>query len=138
MVLVKSFCVLFAGALLRCAFYDTSSIHRLLILKGLRCGSAHIQGPSRPRVSLYTTIMELGHGRLCLLWSCGHSSIVVVCMYKNIHRHMRGCQNYGPFLGTLNIRCRIIIRNPEGTLILITTHIYIYVCGVYKHLWMQP
>ena len=22
---------------------------------------------------------------------------------------MRGCQNYGPFLGALNIRCRIII-----------------------------
>ena len=22
---------------------------------------------------------------------------------------MGGCQNYGPFLGTLNIRCRIII-----------------------------
>ena len=24
-----------------------------------------------------------------------------------------GCQNYGPFLGTLNIRCRIIIRDPK-------------------------
>ena len=24
--------------------------------------------------------------------------------------HMGGCQNYGPFLGTLNIRCRIILR----------------------------
>ena len=23
--------------------------------------------------------------------------------------HVDGCQNYGPFLGTLNIRCRIII-----------------------------
>ena len=24
-------------------------------------------------------------------------------------RNKGGCQNYGPFLGTLNIRCRIII-----------------------------
>ena len=26
---------------------------------------------------------------------------------------MGGCQNYGPFLGTLNIRCRIIIGYPK-------------------------
>ena len=26
---------------------------------------------------------------------------------------MGGCQNVGPFLCTLNIRCRIIIRDPE-------------------------
>ena len=33
-----------------------------------------------------------------------------------------GCQNYGPFLGTLNIRCRIIIGIQKGTIILTTTH----------------
>ena len=33
---------------------------------------------------------------------------------------MGGCQSYGPFLGTLNIRCRI--RTPKGTLIWTTTH----------------
>ena len=38
-------------------------------------------------------------------------------------RHMGGCQNYGPFLGTLNIRCRIITRIQKGTIILTTTHI---------------
>ena len=27
---------------------------------------------------------------------------------------MGGCQNYGPFLGTLNIRCRIIIGIQKG------------------------
>ena len=27
--------------------------------------------------------------------------------------HMSGCQNYGPFLGTLNIGCRIIIGTPK-------------------------
>ena len=26
---------------------------------------------------------------------------------------MGGCQTYGPFLGTLNIRCRIIIGIPK-------------------------
>ena len=29
--------------------------------------------------------------------------------------------NYGPFLGTLNIRCRIIIGIQKGTIILATT-----------------
>ena len=33
------------------------------------------------------------------------------------------CQNYGPFLGTLNITGRIIIGIQEGTIILTTTHI---------------
>ena len=37
--------------------------------------------------------------------------------------HMGGCQNYGPFLGTLNNRCRIIIGTQKGTLFLTTTHI---------------
>ena len=29
-----------------------------------------------------------------------------------------------PFLGTLNIRCRIMLRTQKGTVILITTHIW--------------
>ena len=33
---------------------------------------------------------------------------------------MGGCQNYGPFLGTLNIRGRIIIGTQKGTIILTT------------------
>ena len=37
--------------------------------------------------------------------------------------HMDGCQNYAAFLGTLNIRCRIIIGIQQGTIILTTTHI---------------
>ena len=36
---------------------------------------------------------------------------------------MGSCQNYGPFLGTLNNRCRIIIGTQKGTIILTTTHI---------------
>ena len=35
---------------------------------------------------------------------------------------MGSCQNYGPFLGTLNNRCRIIIGTRKGTMILTTTH----------------
>ena len=38
--------------------------------------------------------------------------------------YMAGCQNYGPFLGTLNIRGRIVIGTQKGTIILITTHIH--------------
>ena len=36
---------------------------------------------------------------------------------------MGGYQNYGPFLGTLNIRARIIMGTQKGTIILTTTHI---------------
>ena len=39
-----------------------------------------------------------------------------------MHIHMGGCQNYGPFLGTLNNRCRIIIGTQKGAIILTTTH----------------
>ena len=35
-----------------------------------------------------------------------------------------GCQNYGPFLGTLNIRCRIIIGTLKGAIILTIAHIW--------------
>ena len=36
---------------------------------------------------------------------------------------MGGCQNYGPFLGNLNIKGRTIIGTQKGTIILTTTHI---------------
>ena len=38
---------------------------------------------------------------------------------------MGGCQNYGPFWGTLNNRCRIIIGTQKGTIVLTTTQILI-------------
>ena len=34
---------------------------------------------------------------------------------------MGGCQIYGPFWGTLNIRCRIILGIQKGTIILTAT-----------------
>ena len=46
---------------------------------------------------------------------------------------MGGCQNYGPFLGTLNIRCRNIIGTPKGTIILTTTNI-----GVHEFVLTSP
>ena len=37
---------------------------------------------------------------------------------------MGGCQNYGPFVSTLNIRGHIMIGTQKGTIILTTTHIH--------------
>ena len=45
-------------------------------------------------------------------------------------KDMGGCQNYGPFLGTLNIRCRIIIGTQKGTIILTTTHMELRFTGL--------
>ena len=39
--------------------------------------------------------------------------------------YLGGCQNYDPFLGTLNIRCRIIMGIQKGTIILTTTRLEI-------------
>ena len=49
---------------------------------------------------------------------------------------MGSCQNYGPFLGTLNIRCRIIKRIQKGTILLTNTQtlrIYIYIYTLLCH-----
>ena len=52
---------------------------------------------------------------------------------------MGSCPNYGPFLGTLNNRCRIILRTQKGTIILTTTHVEPPLGGlgfrVYKPSW---
>ena len=40
-----------------------------------------------------------------------------------LHVQVGSCQNYGPFLGTLNNRCRIIIGTQKGTIILTTTQV---------------
>ena len=49
---------------------------------------------------------------------------VTLARTTGLYRYLGGCQNYGPFLGTLNIRCRIIIGTQKGTIILTTTHIF--------------
>ena len=48
------------------------------------------------------------------------------CLHIYIYIYMCGCQNYGPFLGTLNIRCRIIIGIEKATIVLGNPHISIY------------
>ena len=57
---------------------------------------------------------------------------IETCAIRGRYIHMGGCQNSGPFLGSLNIRCRITIGIQKGTIILTTTHmcvyIYMYVC----------
>ena len=37
-------------------------------------------------------------------------------------KYMGGCQNYGPLLGLLKTRCRIILRTQKGTILLTTTY----------------
>ena len=51
-----------------------------------------------------------------------HSVLPCTIHGSTFRLYMGSCQNYGPFLGTLNIRCRIIIRTQKGSLILTTTH----------------
>ena len=50
---------------------------------------------------------------------------------------MGGCQNYGPFLGTLNIRGRIIIGTQKGTIILTTSHIIYYTKELHGRAWVM-
>ena len=58
-------------------------------------------------------------GGLLVFWATRR---VGTCHDERREYYMGGCQNYGPFLGTLNIRCRIIIGIQRGTIILTTTH----------------
>ena len=47
--------------------------------------------------------------------------------------HMDGCQNYGPFLGTLNMSCRLMIEIQKGTIILTTSHVGFRVSSLEVH-----
>ena len=49
--------------------------------------------------------------------------LIFISFSTSERTYMGGCQNYGPFLGTLNIRCRIMIGIQKETIILTTTHI---------------
>ena len=53
-------------------------------------------------------------------------------------RDMGGCQNYGPFLGTLNTRCRTILGTQKGTLILTTTTYRQTYIDTYTHRLLRP
>ena len=49
-----------------------------------------------------------------------------VYILLEIYTYMGGCQNYDPFWGTLNSRCRIIVGIHKGTIILTTIHMKLY------------
>ena len=61
---------------------------------------------------------DLGNGR-----EKGSYSFRAQGMKNEKGDDMGGCQNYGPFLGTLNSRGRIIVGIQKGTIILTTYHI---------------
>ena len=48
--------------------------------------------------------------------------------------YVGGCLNYDPFLGSLNIRCRLRIGIQTGSIILTTTHVGI----VFPHSLLSP
>ena len=50
-----------------------------------------------------------------------HKYVICSDVYA-LTMHMFGCQNYDPFLGALDIRCRIVIGIQKRTIILTTTH----------------
>ena len=49
---------------------------------------------------------------------------------------MGGGQNYGPLLGPLSTRCRIMVRTQKGTIILTATHIPSY-CSNLQTAWRE-
>ena len=57
----------------------------------------------------------------------GLSNLLIIHTPLSKKSHLKpevgGCQSYGPFLGTLNIRCRIIIGIQKGTIILTTIQV---------------
>ena len=63
-------------------------------------------------------IRVIDKGYIGVIWG-----IMEKKMETTIMGSMGGCHNHGPFLGTLNIRCRIIIRIQKGTISLTTTHV---------------
>ena len=58
-----------------------------------------------------------------LYWGIMEKKMETTIMgYIGIIGYMGACQNYGPFLGTLNIRGHIILGTQKGTIILTTSH----------------
>ena len=60
-----------------------------------------------------------GFGLYCFDLCLGHPASLCACHEVEVN----ACQNCGPFSGTLNIRCRIIIGIQKGTIILTTTQV---------------
>ena len=72
-------------------------------------------------------VLRLALGRLGLNEAVGGRArglMLRVVGLRGSRVHVGSCQNYGPFLGTLNSRCRIILGTQTGTLILTATHVF--------------
>ena len=75
-----------------------------------------------PQNGHYVPCLVGNNPHVCLDWTTSKLSIQYWASSLP-GKYMAGCQNYGLFLGTLNIRGRIIIEIQKGTIILTTTHI---------------
>ena len=69
--------------------------------------------PSTLREASSYSSTDLSHTLSQNLYGPTHSAALKTISHTSRHTHMGGCQNYGPFLGTLNIRCRIILGIPK-------------------------
>ena len=99
-------------------------------MQGLECKfrGAATKATTAGFCSLKKELLTLGPRLLCTrprytLQSYFIKHVSNVLFGDTMVPNMGGCQNYVPFLGTLNIRCRIIIGIQKGTIILTTPHI---------------
>ena len=75
----------------------------------------------KPYMLEASSVLQAPPPKLCKLSPT--ERISVKQMGRTCNLKMGGCQNYGPFWGTLNIRCHTITRIQKGTITLTTSHI---------------
>ena len=73
--------------------------------------------PPRPQQAVKKLVLENSIEIIIVYW--GNIGI----MANKMEATIVGLYMGGPFWGTLNIRCRILIRIQKGTIILTTTHL---------------
>ena len=87
---------------------------------------AHVLAPASLNLHLLASGRDLRF--LTVEFEAGEQSFcheyTYMSTYICVYIYMGGCQNYGPFLGPLNTRCRIILMTQQWTIILTATHIH--------------
>ena len=91
-----------------------------------------ITSASSPVIPMFTaswlmTSNELLSPRFCF------QDFLSVCKFF-VNSQMGSCQNYWPFLGTLNNRCRIIIGTQKRAIILTTTQMVVSLVFISAHM----
>ena len=107
--------------------------HTLLTEPCFFCRAPHCKMLSNPKPYIPNpTLCTQAHFPTHYSPNCrdSHKQADVVChknvyIYIYIYIYMGGCQKYGPFLGILNIRCRIIIGTQKRDHNF-ENHLYIY------------